>query len=59
MPEILFGKTGQTPFAGKCLLIVLDAPDNDGYIVNVILGSQDHFGEMRKLIDWVETVYSW
>lgn len=59
MPGILFGKTGQTPFAKKCLLIVFDAPDNNGYIINVILGSQDHFGEMRKLIDWVEAAYRW
>lgn len=59
MPEILFGKTGQTPFAKKCLLIFSYAPDNDGYLVSVILGSQDHFGEMKKMIDWAKTAYKW
>jgi len=35
------------------------APRGKGYIINVILGSEDKFSEMEKLIDWVNTAYIW
>ena len=55
--DILGGKTGFTELAGKNLLLVLRAPDNQGYLVNIVLGSPDHFLEMRKLVSWVLGAY--
>lgn len=49
-PEIIGGKTGWTPEAGGCLAVVVARPD--GYVVNVILGADARFEEMKKLIQW-------
>lgn len=51
IPEIIGGKTGWSPAAGGCLLIVLEKPQENGYFINIILGSNDRFGEMRKIIE--------
>lgn len=51
-PQIIGGKTGETLLAGKCLLLVVKAPEEGSFIINVILNSENHFGEMEKLIDW-------
>jgi D-alanyl-D-alanine carboxypeptidase (penicillin-binding protein 5/6) len=60
--RIIGGKTGYTDMAGGCFLLVLKAPKNSGYLVNVILGTSDsnnRFIEMRKLAEWVQKAYSW
>ncbi len=49
IPLIVGGKTGETPNANGCFILVLKTQDN-GYLINVILGSNDRFGEMKKLI---------
>jgi len=41
------------------LILIIKAPKNQGVIINVILGSESYFEEMRKLIDWLETAYRW
>lgn len=51
LPEVVGGKTGYTARARQCLLVIVRAPENNSYFVNVVLGSEDRFGEMRKLID--------
>lgn len=56
---IIGGKTGETPIAGGCLLLVVQAPKNKGFIINVILNSEDRFEEMKKLIDWTKYAYKW
>jgi len=60
--KIIGGKTGYTSRAGGCLLLVLKAPRNQGFIINIILGSngkEDRFEEMEKLIDWLNQAYKW
>ena len=57
--KVVGGKTGYTPEAKGCLVLVLESPKGKGYIVNVILGSDDRFGEMKKLVDWVYDAYLW
>ena len=57
--NIIGGKTGWTPQAQGCLLLVYGTPQNRGKIINVILGSEDRFGEMKKLINWLNQVYRW
>ncbi len=57
--SIIGGKTGYTEEAGKCILLVIIAPKSSGYLINVILGTNDKFGEMKKLIEWAERAYKW
>ncbi len=56
-PDILGVKTGWTPEAGECLVILTN---RDGHAVLVsLLGSKDRFGESKKLIEWAYSNYSW
>lgn len=57
--RVLGSKTGWTPLAQGCLLMVLKAPDANGTIINVVLGSPDRFGEMKNLINWLKDAYRW
>ena len=55
VPEIVCGKTGFTNQAKGCLLVVINNPKNNDYIINVILGAKsadDRFSEMKKIINW-------
>ncbi len=47
---IIGGKTGWSPRANGCLLIVLKDKKRNGHFINVVLGSSDRFGDMRKII---------
>lgn len=58
-PYVLAGKTGWTERAQGCLILAVKAPKNQGYLINVILGAEDRFGEMEKLVDWVFLAYKW
>ncbi|OHA63069.1 MAG: hypothetical protein A2842_02530 [Candidatus Wildermuthbacteria bacterium RIFCSPHIGHO2_01_FULL_48_25] len=57
--KVLGGKTGWTPKANGCLLLILESPDGKGYLVNVILGAQDRFAEMKTMVNWVFDAYEW
>lgn len=60
IPEIIGGKTGWTPKAKGCLLLILDSPIETDYLVYIILGSNnDKFEEMQKMIDWTRNAYIW
>jgi len=59
IPGIIGGKTGWTPQAKGCLLLVMRSPKNKGIIINVILGSPHRFEEMKKLIQWLKESYRW
>jgi len=56
---IIGGKTGYTDTALGCFVLVLEAPNGKGRIINVILGAQDRFSEMEKLINWTNQAYLW
>lgn len=58
IPRILGGKTGHTLLANECLLTVLEGPRSN-FLINIVLGSQDRFEEMKKIIDWVDKAYKW
>jgi D-alanyl-D-alanine carboxypeptidase (penicillin-binding protein 5/6) len=51
-PNIALSKTGYTNFANGCLISVLSNSENNNYFINIILGANDRFSEMRKLINW-------
>jgi serine-type D-Ala-D-Ala carboxypeptidase (penicillin-binding protein 5/6) len=55
--KIYGGKTGWTKAAEGCLLIVLEVPEKNGYIINVVLGAKDRFLEMEKLVDFIYESY--
>ncbi|MDP3882832.1 MAG: serine hydrolase [Candidatus Staskawiczbacteria bacterium] len=59
VPEIIIGKTGFTLEAKGCLLLVLKNTKDNDYLIYVILGADDKFAEMKKMIDWVNTAYKW
>jgi len=60
--KILGGKTGYTERAGGCLLLVVKAPKDKGYLVNVVLGANGRdyrFEEMKKMLNWLTVAYQW
>lgn len=59
IPGVIGGKTGYTEKARGCILLVLKSPNNKGYLINVILGSENRFEEMKKLIEWLKEAYRW
>lgn len=54
---ILGVKTGWTEEAGECLVAYIEK--NGHGLINVVLGSQDRFGETEKLINWVFENFEW
>jgi D-alanyl-D-alanine carboxypeptidase len=52
IPDIICSKTGFTEAAKGCLLLVVNNSKTNDYIINVILGADDRFSEMEKLINW-------
>lgn len=50
-PEIIGGKTGQTPMAQECLLEVVKKPNDQGYYISVVLASSDRFADTRQILD--------
>lgn len=59
IPDIIIGKTGFTLEARGTLLLLIGNPKNKNYLIYVILGAEDRFEEMKKMIDWVNTAYTW
>lgn len=57
--KILGGKTGETPFSKQNLILIVEAPNASGYIVNIVLGSPERFNEMKKLVEWTFDAYAW
>ncbi len=55
VPGIIGGKTGWSPAAGGCLLLVLDDPNSSSYYINIVLGTDDRFEEMKKIIDIIQS----
>ncbi|KKS61808.1 MAG: peptidase S11 [Candidatus Collierbacteria bacterium GW2011_GWD2_42_50] len=56
-PGIFGVKTGWTPEAGECLVILVEK-DNHSVLIS-ILNSKDRFGEAQTLFNWVFENYSW
>jgi len=59
IPDIIGGKTGSTLKAKGCLLLILKNQKDQNDLIYLILGSNDRFGEMEQLIDWVNKAYKW
>ena len=58
----LWGKTGYTDRANGCLILILNnfsINNNQGYVINIIAGADDKFGEARKLEQWLKESFIW
>lgn len=51
-PGVICSKTGFTIAAKGCLLLVTKNPNGEDYLINVILGADERFFEMEKLINF-------
>jgi D-alanyl-D-alanine carboxypeptidase len=51
-PEVVCSKTGFTAAAKGCLLLVTSNLKSGDYLINIILGADDRFSEMEKLVNW-------
>ncbi len=51
IPEIVCSKTGFTTQAKGCLLLAINNLKNKDYFINVVLGADNRFLEMKKLIN--------
>jgi D-alanyl-D-alanine carboxypeptidase (penicillin-binding protein 5/6) len=56
-PGVFGVKTGWTPEAGECLVILVEK--NNRRVLISLLNSKDRFGEAQKLFDWVFQNYIW
>ncbi len=55
IPNVVGGKTGYTPEAGGCMLLVLKNGE-ENFLINVILGAPSPLArieEMEKLVEWL------
>jgi D-alanyl-D-alanine carboxypeptidase (penicillin-binding protein 5/6) len=59
IPRLVGAKTGFTPLAKQCLLLVQENPRGNGSLIYVLLGSDDRFGEMQRLVEWANTAWKW
>ncbi|TSC94753.1 MAG: D-alanyl-D-alanine carboxypeptidase [Parcubacteria group bacterium Licking1014_1] len=59
IPEIAGGKTGFTTDAKGSLLLIIKNSKDGNYLIYVVLGADDRFLEMKKIIDWVNAAYKW
>jgi D-alanyl-D-alanine carboxypeptidase (penicillin-binding protein 5/6) len=50
-------KTGWTPLAGDCFAGLVNI--NGHKVITVLLGSNDRFGETKKIIDWIKQAITW
>lgn len=51
MPNTIFSKTGYTNEADGCLLLTLGSEKDNNYLISVVLGSNNRFLEMKKIIN--------
>ena len=52
IPEIICSKTGFTIAAKGCLLLVVNNQKNNDFLISVVLGADDRFSDMKKVVNW-------
>ncbi len=57
IPESIGIKTGTTVQAGQVLIYEYEDEVNDLDLIVVLMGSNDRFGDAKKILDWVLTYY--
>lgn len=59
IPNILGGKTGYTEGALGCMTLVVEVSPKGDKIISIILGSDERFTDMAKLVQWSQQAYKW
>lgn len=59
IPEIIGGKTGYTDGAGGTMALQIRLNGGRDSLISAVLGSDDRFGETKKLLNWVQRAYRW
>ena len=59
IPDIEAGKTGNTDEALGTMILRINLPGYDSSLIGVILGSNDRFSDMKKIIEWAKIAYRW
>lgn len=57
--NVIGGKTGYTDLALGNMALVVKSPDNKSEIIYLVLGSQDRFGDIRRLVNWTQEAWEW
>ncbi len=57
--EVIGGKTGFTVDAKGFFMTIQNSKQKGSYIINIVLGAKDRFGDMKSIIDWMNTGYQW
>ncbi len=60
--DIIGGKTGWTDSAKGCFMVIQDSPATSrpgDYLINIVLGAEDRFAEMKNMISWINAAYRW
>lgn len=57
--NVIGGKTGFTELAGGSMILVTEAPDLSSRLITVILGSEDRFSDIEKMVEWAKFAYIW
>lgn len=55
--NLIGSKTGYLPSAGECLVSVFQGPQEDDYLIVVVLGSEDRFADTRHVVEWIPQAY--
>ncbi|MDD3170513.1 MAG: serine hydrolase [Candidatus Pacebacteria bacterium] len=58
----VWGKTGYTIKAKECIVLVMRPPfskDENSYIINVIMGSENRFKNARLMEQWIKESFYW
>ena len=57
LPEVVGGKTGFTDGAKGTMVLLITHENSE--LISIILGSDDRFGETKKIISWAKEVHKW
>lgn len=58
-PNVLGGKTGYTEGALGCMVLIVEVSPKGDKIISIILGSDERFTDMAKLVQWSQQAYKW
>ena len=56
-PGVIGGKTGWTDEAKGCFMLLQESQKKGTYLIYIVLGAEDRFLEMKKMINWTNATY--
>ncbi|TSC74714.1 MAG: D-alanyl-D-alanine carboxypeptidase [Parcubacteria group bacterium Gr01-1014_44] len=59
LPNLTGGKTGYTDGALGCMILEENLPEQSSSLIVIVLGSNDRFGEIQKLVNWSKLAFRW